>query len=123
MKVFVNEKNEIKAINISNNESLVEIEVDRDEVFGTMSDFKILHYSIKKLENNIVITYPTIDTELLDKLEIDYLIVEQSKKIDILNAQNANLLLDNAKKEIEISTLNKNLANVTLEVAKMKVGA
>lgn len=44
-------------------------------------------------------------------------------KIDILNAQNANLLLDNAKKEIEINTLNKNLANVTLEVAKMKVGA
>lgn len=43
-------------------------------------------------------------------------------KIDILNAQNANLLLDNAKKEIEINTLNTNLANVTLEVAKIKGG-
>lgn len=47
---------------------------------------------------------------------------EQAKKIDILNAQNANLLLDNAKKEIEISTLNTNLANITLEVAKIKGG-
>ncbi|WP_270943218.1 hypothetical protein [Romboutsia lituseburensis] len=47
---------------------------------------------------------------------------DQSKKIDILNAQSANLLLDNAKKEIEISTLNTNLANVTLEVAKIKGG-
>lgn len=46
----------------------------------------------------------------------------QAKKIDILNAQNANLLLDNAKKEIEINTLNTNLANVTLEVAKIKGG-
>lgn len=44
-------------------------------------------------------------------------------KIDILNAQNANLLLANAKKEVEINTLNNNLANITLEVAKMKVGA
>lgn len=47
---------------------------------------------------------------------------DQAKKIDILNAQNANLLLDNAKKEIEINTLNTNLANVTLEVAKIKGG-
>lgn len=119
MKVFVNEKNEIKAINISNNESLVEIEVDRDEVFGTMSDFKILHYSIKKLENNVVITYPTIDSELLDKLEIDYLIVEQSKKIDILQAENKQLkevskeqdklLVDNTYK---ISMLEMNLGGM-----------
>lgn len=44
-------------------------------------------------------------------------------KIDILNAQSANLLLANAKKEVEINNLNNNLANITLEVAKMKVGA
>lgn len=47
---------------------------------------------------------------------------EYSKKINLLNTQNANLLLANAKKEIEINTLNKNLANVTLEVAKIKGG-
>lgn len=47
---------------------------------------------------------------------------EQSNKIDILNAQNANLLLVSAKKEVEISALNKDLANITLEIAKMKVG-
>lgn len=43
-------------------------------------------------------------------------------KISILQEQNANLLLDNAKKEIEINGLNKNLANVTLEIAKIKGG-
>lgn len=47
---------------------------------------------------------------------------EQAKKISILEGQNANLLLDNAKKEIEINGLNKNLANVTLEIAKIKGG-
>lgn len=47
---------------------------------------------------------------------------EQAKKISILQEQNANLLLDNAKKEIEINGLNKNLANVTLEIAKIKGG-
>lgn len=47
---------------------------------------------------------------------------ESNKKIDTLNSQNANLLFDNAKKEIEIKNLNKNLANTILEVAKMKVG-
>lgn len=87
MKIFINEKNEIKAINASDNKLLLEVEVDRDEVFGTMSDFKILHYCINGLE-----TYPAIDTELLDKLETDYLISEQSKKIDILQSEKDKLL-------------------------------
>ncbi|MBO3443421.1 hypothetical protein [Clostridium sp. CCUG 7971] len=43
-------------------------------------------------------------------------------EISILNEQNSKLLLDKAKNEIQINTLNKNLANVTLEVAKMKGG-
>lgn len=58
------------------------------------------------------------ETIIKDQITLE----DQSKKIDILNAQNANLLLDNAKKEIEISTLNTNLANITLEVAKIKGG-
>ncbi|MGL4731247.1 MAG: hypothetical protein ACRCW0_06655 [Clostridium sp.] len=47
---------------------------------------------------------------------------ESNKKIDTLNSQNANLLFDNAKKEIEIKNLNKNLANTILEIASMKAG-
>ncbi|MGX4600236.1 hypothetical protein [Faecalimicrobium sp. JNUCC 81] len=43
-------------------------------------------------------------------------------KISILNEQNSKLLLDKAKNEIQINTLNKNLANITLEVDKMKGG-
>jgi hypothetical protein len=50
------------------------------------------------------------------------LIKEQADKISILNEQSSKLLLDNAKKEVEINTLNKNLSSMTLEVAKIKGG-
>ncbi|MGX4600400.1 hypothetical protein [Faecalimicrobium sp. JNUCC 81] len=47
---------------------------------------------------------------------------EAEKKISILSEQNAKLLLDSAIKTNEISALNKNAANLTLEIAKMKGG-
>lgn len=50
------------------------------------------------------------------------LIKEQADKIDILNEQSSKLLLEKAKNEIQINNLNKNLANVTLELAKVKGG-
>lgn len=50
------------------------------------------------------------------------LIKEQTDKIDILNEQSSKLLLEKAKNEIQINALNKNLANVTLELAKVKGG-
>ncbi|MBO3444004.1 hypothetical protein [Clostridium sp. CCUG 7971] len=43
-------------------------------------------------------------------------------KISILSEQNAKLLLDSAIKTNEINALNKNAANLTLEIAKMKGG-
>lgn len=69
-------------------------------------------------EEYLIIKKSEEDNEIKEQINLE----EQSKKIDILNSQNANLLLDNAKKEIEINYVNKKLANVTLEIAKMKGG-
>ena len=44
MKIYINEKHEIKAINSTANTSLIETEVNREETFGDMSDFMILNY-------------------------------------------------------------------------------
>lgn len=51
---------------------------------------------------------------------VELLVEEQSNKISILESENLKLLLDSAIKTNEIDTLNKNTANLTLEIAKMK---
>lgn len=56
------------------------------------------------------------------KVSVEDLIKAQDNQIDSLKNQNATLLLDNAKKDIEIDKLKQNIANITLEVAKIKVG-
>ena len=43
MKIYINEKNEIKSIDSTLDETLKEIEIDRVDVFGGMSDFLILN--------------------------------------------------------------------------------
>ncbi len=53
--------------------------------------------------------------------QINLITKEQAEKISILQEENSKLLLANAKKEIEINNVNKNLANVTLEIAKIKI--
>ena len=87
MKIFINEKYEIKAINSSEDTSLVEIEVDREFVFGDMSDFMILNYCYKQDENGYSI-YPSRNYG--DILEEDYRLKvdESQKKISILFEQN-----------------------------------
>ncbi len=66
------------------------------------------------LDNKNVICFSTVPT-------IEQHIIEQSNRISILEEENSKLLLDNAKKEIEINNTNKNIANVTLEIAKIKI--
>ena len=51
MKIYINENYEIKAINSTDDASLIEIEVDRNLVFKNMSDFMILNYCYKQDEN------------------------------------------------------------------------
>lgn len=57
MKIFVNDKFEIKAINEYLEDDLTMIEIDRAEVFGNMSDFMILNYCYKVIEDGYEI-YP-----------------------------------------------------------------
>ena len=91
MKIYINSNYEIKAINSTADETLIEIEVDRELVFGNMSDFMILNYCYKPSENGYSI-YPAKDysiLELLDKTE---------NKISILEAENETL-----KQELSIT--------------------
>ena len=97
MKIFVNEKHEIKAINSCEDTSLIEIEIDRNSVFGDMSDFMLLNYCYKEDKNGYSI-YPARNYS--DIVEEDYRLKvdESQKKISILEAENKIL-----KQELSIT--------------------
>lgn len=52
-----------------------------------------------------------------DTPTIEILIQEQANKISILEAENAELLLDSAMKDLKINTIENDLADLTLEIA------
>ena len=83
MKIYINEKHEIKAINSTTNTSLIETEVNREETFGDMSDFMILNYCYKEDGNGYSI-YPASNYSKL--VEEDYRIKtdESRAKISVL---------------------------------------
>ena len=97
MKIFIDDKYKIKAINSTNDTSLIEIKVNREEVFGDMTDFMILNYCYKQDENGYSI-YPARNYS--DILEEDYRLKvdESQKKISILEAENKTL-----KQELSIT--------------------
>ena len=97
MKIFVNKNYEIKAINETTDTTLIEIEVDRNEVFSDMSDFMILNYCYKEDKNGYSI-YPARNYS--DIVEEDYRLKvdESQKKISILEAENKIL-----KQELSIT--------------------
>ena len=85
MKIYINSKYEKKAINSTNDESLREIEVDREEVFGNKSDFMILNYCYKPSEFGYSI-YPAKDYSTLEMLDNNIV-----NKISILEKNNQEL--------------------------------
>ena len=97
MKIYVNVNNEIKAINSTDDTSLVEIEVNREEVFGDMTDFMILNYCYKQGENGYSI-YPASDYSKLVEEDYRLKVDETQKKISILEAENKTL-----KQELSIT--------------------
>ena len=97
MKIYVNVKHEIKAINSTNNTSLIEIEVDREKVFGDKSDFMILNYCYKQDDNGYSI-YPASNYSKLVEEDYKIKIDESQKKISILEAENKTL-----KQELSIT--------------------
>ena len=87
MKIYVNKNHEIKAIYSTTDETFIEYEINRSEVFGDKSDFMILNYCYKETEYGYSI-YPARNYS--DIVEEDYrLKVDESrKKISILEAEN-----------------------------------
>ena len=90
MNIYTNENHEIKAINSTDDTSLIEIEIDREEVFGDKSDFMILNYCYKQDENGYSI-YPASDYSRLLEEDYKFKIEDSQKKISILEAENEKL--------------------------------
>ena len=86
MKIYINSNCEIKTINSTTDETLTEIEVDRELVFGTMSDFMILNYCYKPSENGYSV-YPAKDYNTLELLDKNIM-----NKISILEANQKAIL-------------------------------
>ena len=97
MKIYVNAKHEIKAMNFTDDLTLIEYEIDRDVVFGNKSDFMILNYCYKQDENGYSI-YPASNYSKLVERDYKIKIDETQKKVSILEAENENL-----KQELSIT--------------------
>ena len=90
MKIYINKKHEIKAINSTDDTSLIEIEINREEVFGDKSDFMILNYCYKQDETGYSI-YPASNYSKLVEEDYKIKIDETRKKVSILETENENL--------------------------------
>ena len=90
MKIYINSNHEIKAIDSIEDNSLIEIEINRKEVFGDMSDFMILNYCYKQDETGYSI-YPASNYSKLVEEDYKIKIDETRKKVSILETENENL--------------------------------
>ena len=104
MKIFINENFEIKAINQNEDNSLQEIEIDRELVFGDKSDFMILNYCYKPSKNGYSV-YPSMDYNILKLLD-----TQIANKISILESENQTL------KE-ELTQIQTSIASLTSLIA------
>ena len=85
MKIYINSNYEIKAINQSEDNSLNEIDIDRDLVFGDKSDFMILNYCYKPTDGGYSV-YPSIDYNVLKLLDTQII-----SKLSLLEEENKAL--------------------------------
>ena len=92
MKIYTNEKHEIKAISSTTNTSLIETEVNREETFGDMTDFMILNYCYKQDENGYSI-YPASDYSKL--VEEDYKIKTDESRTKIFKLEDEQVQQNN----------------------------
>ena len=91
-KIYINKNYEIKAIDFTDDTSLTEIEVDREEVFGDMTDFMILNYCYKQDENGYSI-YPASDYSKL--VEEDYKIKIDETRAKIFKLEDEQVQQNN----------------------------
>ena len=108
MKIYINSNYEIKAINQCKDNSLQEIEIDREEIFGNKSDFMILNYCYEPSEHGYSV-YPALDYSTLKLLDTQF-----ANKISILERENKALKEELTQIQTSIASLTSLLA-VTLE--------
>lgn len=105
MLIGINELNEIKQINVITDETLTQIEVDRETVFGGMSDFMILNYKYTPYEYGYSLT-PAFDYStlaLVDTLHRENVALrENAQQQDTIIMENDMRLMD---VEIAIETM------------------
>ena len=82
MKIYINDNYEIKSINQSEDTSLIEIEIDRDLIFGDKSDFMILNYCYKPMDGGCSV-YPSMDYNILKLLDTQII-----SKLSLLEEEN-----------------------------------
>lgn len=97
MLIGINELNEIKQINAITDETLTQIEVDRETVFGDMSDFMILNYKYTPYEYGYSLT-PAFDYStlaLVDTLHRENVALrENAQQQDTIIMENDMRLMD-----------------------------
>lgn len=91
MIIGINEKNEIKQIHMITDEDLKIIDIDRELIFGDMSDYMILNYKYEELEDGCIIS-PVKEYQQLILNDCIIKSKEQGNKISILEAENKSLL-------------------------------
>ena len=99
MKIYINSNYEIKAINQCEDETLQEIEVDREKTFGDKSDFMILNYCYQPSENGYSV-YPALDYNTLKLLDSQLV-----NKISILETENKALKEELTQIQTSIASL------------------
>lgn len=91
MIIGINELHEIKQIGSITDPNLTQIEVDRDLVFGGMSDFKILHYKYVSYGENAYSVVPAIDCDTLNLVDKVY---QENQELKKVSKQQDTLLLE-----------------------------
>ena len=126
-----NKQDEINGVNAQEVKKSLNIQ-DSDEIFlilneqGTITnvEFSQVIKANHGLDNGLSVDevaqeYIRIHKEEKDRIENEQASNEEKArdKIDILQAENADLLLDSANKDIQMKTLEKDLADLTLQIA------
>ena len=96
MKIYINSNFEIKAINQSEDNSLIMYEIDRAQVFGDKSDFMILNYCYKPTAGGYSV-YPSMDYNILKLLDTQII-----PKLSLLEEENHALKQELAIMKMEV---------------------
>lgn len=108
MLIGINEQYEIKQINSITDPSLKQIEIDREAIFGTMSDFMILHYKYVMKDNGYSIS-PAYDLTTLSLIDSVY---RENEELKVISSQQDAIIMESDLKIINLETEKKKLTQI-----------